>query len=171
MKNTHFNFRNLVFFFVTGIILAGCSKDKTATDNIVGTWTAGDATFAVTVGGMSLSQYYMEMLGLSSTEAQTFTNLFNQSLQQNYSGTIKFNADNTFTASMGGSTDSGTWSMNADGTQLTIDPSTDTPQTFDVIELTSSVLKIRLTDTRSEDLNDDGTDETISVMVDLTLNR
>ena len=55
-------------------------------------------------------------------------------------------SDNTYTATLGGEADSGTWSLSSDGKKLTIDSSTEEPMILDVIELTSSRLHLQGTD-------------------------
>lgn len=156
---------------ITVLILSSCKKDPTPADNIIGTWTAGTPSFTAMVGSKTLTQYFIDVLGLSPTEAQQFTTLFNQSIQQSFTGTIQFKSDGTYTANLGGSPDSGTWTLSADGLKLTIDPSTDLPTTFDIVELTSSKLRFSITESDSQDLNDDGTMETITISIDLTFTK
>lgn len=169
LKNLSVRICSIVLFTV--LILSSCKKDPTPADNIVGIWTAGTPTFNAMVGTKTLTQYFIDVMGLTATEAQQFTTLFNQSIQQSFTGTIQFKSDGTYTANLGGSADSGTYTLSADGLKLTIDPSTDVPMTFDVVELTSSKLRFSLTESESQDLNDDGTPETITVSVDLTFTK
>jgi|WetSurMetagenome_2_1015567.scaffolds.fasta_scaffold15418_1 hypothetical protein len=169
LKNLSVRICSIVLFTV--LMLSSCTKDPTPAENLVGTWTAGTPTFTAMVGDKTLTQYFIDVLGLTATEAQQFTTLFNQSIQQSFTGTIQFKSDGTYTANLGGSADSGTWTLSADGKKLTIDPSNDLPGTFDVVELTSSKLRFSITQSDSEDLDDDGTPETITISVDLTFTK
>ena len=165
------NLRNFIPVIITGLILSSCSKDSTPAEDIVGTWTMESATFTATINGKTMTQYFIDELGLTATEAQQYTDLFNNAMQQSFTGTMQIKSDNTYTATLGGEPDDGTWSLSSDGKKLTIDSSTEEPMILDVIELTSSKIHLQGTDTETEDLNDDGTPETITVTVDLTFTK
>jgi hypothetical protein len=171
MKVKFFNLRNFIPVIITGLILSSCSKDSTPTDDLVGTWTIESAAFTAMVGTLTLTQYFTEELGLTPTEAQQFTDAFNQQMQQAFTGSFQMKSDNTYSSTFGGSPETGTWSLSSDNKKLTIDPSTDSPVIMDVIELTSSKLHLRGTDSQSEDLNDDSIPETIDVTVDLIFTK
>jgi hypothetical protein len=106
-------------------------------------------------------------MGLTASDAQLYTSIFNATLQQAFTGTIKVNADKTYTSDLGGTTDSGTWFLSADGKKLTIDSTTDPPMVFDVVKLTANELQLHSSETGTEDLNGDNTPETITI--DITL--
>jgi hypothetical protein len=171
MKAKFLNLRHFIPVIITGLILSSCSKDSTPADDLVGTWTSGTATFTAMINGKTITQYFIDDLGLTAAEAQQATTLFNAQMQQSFSGTIQLKSDHTYTATMGGEADTGTWSLSSDGKKLTIDSSTDVPLVADVVELTSSKLHLQGTETQTEDLNDDGTNETIIVTVDLTFTK
>jgi hypothetical protein len=171
MKLKNLNLRIFSLVLITGLILTSCKKDETPADNIVGTWTAGTPSLTVMVGTKTLAQYFMDELGLSATEAQVYVNQFNQMFVGSFSGTLTIKADGTYTANMGGSADSGTWSLSADGKKLTIDSASDVPSILDVAELTSSKLHLKITESSTEDLNGDGINETMTVSIDLTFTK
>lgn len=171
MKKKALKLRFLFLIFLTGLILSGCKKDETLTDNLTGTWTAGTSTFSIMVGSKTLAQYITDEMGLTAAEAQQFILLFNQELQQSFSGTIQIKSDGTYTSSMGGTADTGTWSLSSDGKKLTIDSSTDDPMIFDVIELTSDTLHINISESDSEDLDGDDIPETMTISVDITFTK
>lgn len=171
MKAKKMIIRNFFYVLFTALILTSCSKDDSPSDIIVGTWTTGDATFTAMVGTKTLSQYFTEAMGLSATEAQLYTSLFTQGIQQSFAGTIQIKADGTYTASMGGGTDTGTWSLSDDGKKITIDSSTELPVTYDVVELTDNLLHLNISESETEDLNDDGTPETIEMIIDVTFTK
>jgi hypothetical protein len=163
--------RSFFLVLVTGMILSSCSKDDSATDPIVGTWTAGTPTFSAMVGSKTLTQYFMEDMGLSQADANTYTAMFNLLFAEAFTGTITVKSNNTYTSTLGGEPDSGTWSLNSDKTELTIDSTDGDPMTLEVIELTSSKLRIHGSETVSEDLNSDGTPENIIVDIELVFTK
>jgi hypothetical protein len=123
------------------------------------------------VGTKTLTQYYTDVMGLTADQALQYTTFVNLALMQSFTGTIQFKSDNTYTANLGGTPDSGTWSLSADGKKLTIDSSSAAPETADVTELTSNKLSVTLTTTVSEDLNGDNIPETLTVNVTIPFTR
>ena len=161
------------FFLVllTGLIFSSCKKDETKTEDIVGTWTAGTTTFTAMVGDMTLNDYFIDVMGLTQEEADSYTALYEMILEQAFTGTMTMKSNNTYTSNLGGTADSGTWSLNSDESELTITSTIDGPTTLDVIELTSSKLRLQTSEITQEDLNMDGTDENITVTVDVTFTK
>jgi hypothetical protein len=165
------NLKLAVLVLVTGIAFSSCSKDETTTDKIVGTWTAGTSTMTAMVGERTLTQYFIEVVELTAEEAALYASIIDQMLEQAFTGTITVKADNTYTADLGGYADTGTWSLNSDRTELTIDSSTDDPVTYDVIELTSSQLQLHISESISEDLNGDEVDEIIDIEANVNFTK
>ena len=66
------NLRLAVILLLTGIMLSSCSKDDTTTDNIVGTWTAGTSTMTAMVGTKTLTEYFIDVVGLTAEEAALY---------------------------------------------------------------------------------------------------
>jgi hypothetical protein len=171
MNTKLLNLRNFILVLIAGYVFSGCSKDKKATNDLIGTWTVGTTTLNTMVGTRTLVQYYTDVVGLSAAEAQTFSGVVNATIQQSFTGTIQIKSDNTYSATLGGKSESGTWSLNSAGTQLTIVSTSSGTNVFDIVQLTSSVLKIQLTEQVSEDLNNDGIPESITVTADVTFNK
>ena len=161
------------FFLVllTGLIFSSCKKDETKTEDIVGTWTAGTTTFTAMVGDMTLNDYFIDVMGLTQEEADSYTALYEMILEQAFTGTMTMKSNNTYTSDLGGTADSGTWSLNSDESELTITSNIDGPTTLEVIELTSSKLRLYTSEITQEDLDGDGTDENITVTVDVTFTK
>jgi len=172
MKRTSINTGIICAVLIAALAITSCKKDSSSAVTLAGgTWTAGTPTFTTMVGTKTLTQYYTDVMGLTAAQAAQYAAVVNLALTQSFTGTIQFKSDNTYTANLGGTPDSGTWSLSADGKKLTIDSSTDAPVTADVIELTSNKLSVAITDTTSEDLNSDGTPETITVNVTIPFTR
>lgn len=170
--------RNLLYINIFCVILiaslavTSCKKDSSTTVTLEGgTWTAGTPTFTTMVGTKTLTQYYTDVMGLTSTQALQYTTITNLALMQSFTGTIQFKSDNTYTANLGGIPDSGTWSLSADGKKLTIVSGSADPETANITELTSNKLSVSLTTTISEDLNSDGTPEIITINITIPFTR
>jgi len=164
-------FQKSIFLVLLAVLtLSSCKKDSKS-DPIIGTWTAGTTTFAATVGDKTLNQYFVDIMGLTQEQADSYTALYDQTLKQAFTGTITIKSNNTYTDNLGGTADSGTWSLNSDQTQLTIVSGTDGPTTMDVVELTSSKLRLHTSEVVPEDLNSDGTDELINISIDVTFTK
>ena len=171
MEPKFLKLRNFILIIITGLIFTACSKDSTPEEDLIGTWTVESATFTAMIGSKTLTQYFIDEMGLTAVEAQQFTAIFNAMMEQTFTGTIQFKSDNTYTSNLGGDADNGTWSLTVDGKTLTIDSSTDDPITLDIIELTSEKCKLEMLQSISEDLNDDGTPETITVTINATFTK
>ena len=172
MKMPYMYTRLLFLVFIAVLAMTSCKKDSSSTATLSGgTWTAGTPTFTTMVGTKTLTQYYIDVMGMNATQAQQYSSAVNLALMQAFTGTIQFKSDNTFTSNLGGKPDSGTWSLSADGKKLTVNSSTTAPETLDVTVLTSSKLSVKLMNTVSEDLNNDGTPETIIINVELPFTR
>jgi hypothetical protein len=166
------NVKIICVLLIAGLAVTSCKKDSSSAVTLAGaTWTVGTPTFTAMVGTKTLTQYYTDVMGLTAAQALQYTTIVNLALMQSFTGTIQFKSDNTYTANLGGKPDSGTWSLSADGKKLTIDSISADPQTADVTQLTSNKLTVSLIDTVSEDLNSDGTPETITVNVTIPFTR
>lgn len=172
MKSTSVNIRIICLVLIAGLAVTSCKKDSSSTVTLAGAaWTAGTPTFTAMVGTKTLTQYYTDVMLLTPAQAAQYTALVNLGLTQAFAGTITFKSDNTYTSNLGGSPDSGTWSLSADAKKLTITSSTSAPEIADVTVLTSTKLTVSLTDTSSDDLNSDGIDEIITVHVEIPFTR
>jgi hypothetical protein len=171
MKMKSFFLKSFFIVLVSGLVISSCKKDSTKTEDIVGTWTAGTSTLSVMVGDKTLTQYFIDEMGLSPEDAESYSDLFEMIIAQSFTGTITVKSDGTYTATLGGGDDSGTWSLNDDETELTIVSGDDGPMTFDVVELTSSKLQIYATEIVSEDLNGDEIPETMTVEITINFSK
>jgi hypothetical protein len=172
MKSTSLNIRIICLVLITGMAVTSCKKDSSSTVTLAGAaWTAGTPTFTAMVGTKTLTQYFTDVMHLTTAEAAQYTALVNVGLMQSFTGTVTFKSDNTYTSNLGGVADSGTWSLSADAKKLTITSSTSAPEVADVTVLTSTKLTVSLSDTTSEDLNSDGTPETITISVTIPFTR
>ncbi|HNR40646.1 MAG TPA: hypothetical protein PKL65_00310 [Bacteroidales bacterium] len=172
MKKEVLILRGFTLLLIAGLFFASCSKKESGPEsNLIGTWVFGSATFDTKVGGKSLKKYLMDELELTDAEAQQFVVMFNAMLQQSFTGSLQVKSDNTYSSTMGGETDTGTWSLSDDGKKLTVVSSSEPPVIFDVLELTSSRVMLKTTQFVEEDLNGDDVDEVITVVVEMTFTK
>lgn len=178
MKKIQTNLKFLVLFGVlfSFVTFIGCNSDDEnpddpITNNLIGLWTISDAQIEATIGGQSLIAYIADFLGISEVEAAVFAALFDAALDDNFSGTIEFKANNTYITNIGGETDDGTWSLNSAGDKITLDAGTADEQITDIISLTATTLQVGFDQTEYEDIDDNEMtpDVAIDMRVVLTL--
>ena len=171
MKTKFIKSGSLILILTAGLLVTSCSKSKTAKDNLVGTWGGASYTVTTTVNGTPLLQYLTTTLGLTEAQAQLIAGSVDSGFQQELPGQIQIKSDGTYIATSTTGTDTGAWSLSSDNKKLSIVPNTGDPITFDVISLSSSSLHLQWTQTTSQDLNSDGTPETLTFAIDLTLSK
>lgn len=155
-------------------ILFSCNNDDESSspaDLIIGKWTISDTQMDLTFNNKSLVQYLVEELDLSQAEAILFNDLLEEGLLEFFEGTIEFKQNKTYIINIGGDSDSGTYSMSADGKTLIIDAGTDDETEANIILLDSSTLIIEMNQNAEEDLDDDGFDEQLTMKIKMTLIR
>lgn len=171
MRTKFFNLKNFIPVIIAGLIFTSCSKDSDPADDLVGTWTVESVSFSAMVGTQTLLEFLVDEVGLTEIQAQQMIDLFILDMQQSFTGTIEMKSDNTYTSNLGGEDDSGTWSLISDNTELVIDSDYDDPMTLDIIELTSTKLRVQGDYFAEEDLDDDEVPETITITVDLNFKK
>ncbi len=162
----------------TFIVFTGCNGDDEDPDNaainhLIGVWTITDVQLDAAIEGKSLAEYAIDLLGVSELEAEILASLFEDALMSNFDGTIEFKSDNTYITNTGGEVDDGTWSLNSNGDELTLDEGTIDEQVIDVLILTASALKVSLDQTEFEDIDEDPDtpDVPINMSIELTLSK
>lgn len=185
MKTKVLNLRIFFLVFLTVFILSSCKKDETARgpvqppDFMVGTWTTGTITLAsIEVGTKTLSEYFSDLwhqpIGRNNYgTVQKWQHSIITSFTPSCTGTIQINSDNTYSSNLGGITDSGIWSLNKGGINLTLSSSTDGTIICDVILLDtpSPKFQFQVFKTIRMDLNNDSTPETIFGKADVIFKK
>lgn len=169
--------KNKIQFGLWGMILFTCllfscgSEDETPKpEPIVGTWNYSSYEYEATINGQDYIQYLSETLGVSQAEAQFIANLyFLQKFEQQLEDLrVSFDSDGTYVLQQGTTEETGTYSLNADNTELTLVSETETT-VFDVIDLTTNTMELGLTELLQEDFDKDGVEEEIEVDLLLSL--
>lgn len=163
--------KGIILVLFTGLMFTSCSKDSNPEEDILGIWNVEGVDFDATIGTKSLLQYYMDEFSMTEPQAQVVMAAFGAALAQQFTGTIEIKADNTYTATMGDNSDTGTWSLSSDNKKLTLDSEVDETVVLDIISLTSASAVLGMTEDISEDLNADEVPEDISVTVEMTLGK
>lgn len=165
----------LIAILVIGV--TSCSDDDTAAakstmDLLIGTWTTSSVDIDATVEGQSLTDYLVNEVGLSESEAADQYALFEAALVSEVTGSLTLNADDTYESSFAGGSDSGTWSLSSDENTLTLLEGTDVI-VVTINDITANTLSGSLGDDIMQDLDDDpGTpDETITVVATIILTK
>ncbi len=170
------NFRSnslrwLLCLFIT-FGLSSCNDDDDSADGgaataelLVGTWTVTDNEIRTFVGSQTLVEYLVDVEGLTQLEAEALVDFFESSLEPDLTGSLTLNADNTYSSDFVGGSDSGTWSLSADGTTLTLIEGEDTI-VITINSITSSTWNATLSDTFLVDVDSDPGTPDVSVRVE-----
>jgi len=159
---------------LTFLTLTSCDKDNDtngngSSDELIGKWTITSSTYEITVNGDNIIQYLMEAMGLTETEAEEFAEFFFSDMGA--TGTIEFKSDGTYVAISDGETDEGTWVLSSDNKTLTMDKGTEYEAAIAVISLTSTKAVMEFTQTETDDLDEDGTPDTMEIFMHLELSK
>lgn len=168
------NFLGLLLIVSSMLFFVGCSDKETQGDDaaatIVGTWTYESSDLLVLVNSKDIVQYFIEVFQLTEVEAQEFADLFEEGIDEFAGGTFTFNANGSFTVMAGSETSTGTWSVSEDGKTLTVVEDEGTTS-LEIKTLTSTHLSLYLNETETDDLDQDGTDDTIQIELTLNLTK
>ena len=148
------------------------NNPPTTEEMLVGTWTTSTSTITTMVGDKSLTDYLIEDLGQSETDAANVVAVIEGELADAVDGSLTLNADNTYSSQFAGDPDSGTWSLSTDETTLTLNDGIESAN-LTVNLVTETVLDVTIEDTISQDLDDDELtpEEEIEVAADVTLTK
>lgn len=154
------------------LFVAACSNDDDSgaatSELLIGTWTTSAVDIDATVGSQTLVDYLVDEVGLTPAEAASQQALFLDSLEPEVSGSLTFNAYNTYTSSFGGGSDSGTWSLSGDGETLTLFEGTD-DIVVDVQSISPTNFVASLGDSFFVDIDDDPATPDVEVNVVATI--
>lgn len=148
-------------------------ENKDAEDNhsgnIVGTWTLVSTSADVMINGESMLDFFMEELNLTKAQAEALAELYLSDLDAE--GTIEFKEDGTYVAKIDGDTDEGVYEMSSDNKKMVVDKGTEYETEFNVRTLTSSALVIEFSESDSDDVDLDGNEDQIEMLITMSFKR
>lgn len=168
--NSYLKFAALLLLMSSFLI--SCGDDDSAEiggeADLIGTWELVSGTVNLTVGEQSFVDFLVSQ-GLPQELADALA----EELEGDFIDDdlrIEINEDNTYVVTDSGVTEEeGTWTLT--GSQLTIDPSDDSPTTFEVLELTSTTLVVRFEETEEVEIDEEGNTETLEAIVEYTFSK
>lgn len=173
--------RNLSTLFLTTslflIVTTGCGlfeKESTIdTSHLVGLWTISDADVIPEVEGLPLKNYFTDALGMSGLEAEAFAALYDAFLQESFGGTVEFRDDNTYSFTVAGDAENGTWSLNSKGNEIIMNGATQDEMIITILELTGTTLKVSYDELSMQDLdsNPETPDVQVAMKIEMTLTK
>lgn len=148
------------------------SSDANITADIKGAWAHESGAWSITVDGTDIVNFLSESLEMSEEKSAEFVGHFGYSRDDTdfKSGNWTFQDDGILLISINNIDESGTWSLSADKSKLTIafDGSTGT---MDVIALTSNSLVLDYQAKFNVDVDQDGDTELYKTELSLTMTR
>ena len=166
------NFIKLFALAIIGIsfvFTTACEEDEVGiTASIIGSWTVTETSMEMTIDGVSWLDYMVNELEMSLEIAET--TWAEIQTESDMVGTVKFEDEGLFSTEWeDDDPESGTWTL--DGNNLTINVVGDDTMIFEVITLSETQLVIKQTETEIEDMNQDGTEETMEIVIQMTFVR
>lgn len=163
--------RNLLTIasLVCFLFFISCSEDNDTDPSPIGSWNITSFNSVIAVDGQNITRWYTDNLGLSEEEAQQIADAFQSNPSEGNLGiTYIFNADGTFVIEDEDLISSGTWTQMGSTLNMTLgDENEEDTLTYQILILTSSNMHLLALDEIREDLNGDGTDELISITLNI----
>ena len=149
------------------LFISSCGDDDEldpTSQQLIGVWETEDQLrFQVSVEGLTQEEL---------VEYEEVINLLLQAYAQGFFGTVEFKSDLTYTASFGGTAETGTWQVVDEGSAIILTETGETEETeLEIVSLTSSTLVVSFQEVEMNDINGDGSDDTFTINIELTLNK
>jgi len=138
---------------------------------LAGTWDITDASFEILIDGQDVLDWIINQTGASSFEARIVEQVIEEGISEGFEGTIIFSADGNYTTEFAGETDTGTWILTEGTIIMTSNQPGEVAVTTTIKTLNSNTLVIEITETGSEDFDQDSNNEELSVTAELTFGR
>jgi len=171
MNNLKFYLMRLPAVFL--MIFFACSDDggegqPSTAELLIGTWTTSETDISATVEGQSIVDYLVNVVGMSETDATVRNAVFTSALDDQVTGSLTINSDNTYMSSFAGGSDSGTWSLSADEKTLTLFEGADII-VITINSISATTLNGTISDTLLEDVDGDPGTPDVKIMVSATV--
>lgn len=141
-------------------------------DLLPGTWVTTDIVLDLMVGELTVLEYLTSVLGLSEEDANARLAALEAELIVELEVTLVLYDDNTYESFFAGGSDSGTWSLSADETTLTLFEGPDTI-VVNLLGVSETTLAGILSDVLPLDLDEDPStpDEDVTAVATVTMTR
>ena len=163
-------------FLTAGLIalmLVSCEKDSSTggatEDELIGKWTIASSSVDMTIDGVSVVDFLVEALGITEEQAKQFEQIYTDELSM--SGTIEFMADYTYEANFDGDVTTGTWKLTSGGKEMIMDEGTEDETTVKIVSANATKMVVRISDSDTEDIDEDGTDENLVYTIEMVLTK
>jgi hypothetical protein len=94
--------------------------DGSVAELLIGTWETSDIALSANVGGQTVIDYLVDVVGLSAADAAARNDIFIAEMEAELTVTLILNADHTYESVFAGGMDSGIWDLSPDETTLTL---------------------------------------------------
>ena len=175
MKSMYKSFSSLLAISLFTFIVS-CKEDDevvVATEaELIGTWTTQSSQVDATINGKDMIDFLIDAFEMTEQEAQIAKEAFEADNEMDSGTTIELKSNHTYTAkATGEDPDDGTWKLSTDGKKLLIDEGTDDEMEFEIKSISGSNLSLFTERSEKDDLDQDGTDDTIAVKLTLNLKK
>jgi len=166
----------LLLLTITSVVLFSCSDDDDEgpgdiSGSLIGEWSATSAELSeFTVNGQDF-QAFLISIGVPSSEIDATEDLFEQEILSEFQFDITFNEGGTYLLEDMEGSETGTWELISNNTKVLLNKGTQDEVELDISELTDSKLVLTESGTDSVDIDDDGTDEVLSIAISLTFTK
>ncbi|SNT27166.1 hypothetical protein SAMN05421640_3083 [Ekhidna lutea] len=157
-------------------VFIACSEDEGITAGVsgklIGSWNSGSvAVTDITINGDDLATYYTN-LGISPDLIEQIETALESEIEQGFQIDIEFKSDGTYTSTDSEGTDSGTWELTSNDTKVLFDKGTEDELEVNIVSLTESMFVGSFTQVDdSEDIDEDGINDELSISISITLNK
>lgn len=171
--NNKLNFQFCICLISVFFIFLSCGNnddENPQEKSIVGTWTYSSSDYDATINGQSYLSFLMENFDISEWEAQALADVFFLQETENFVGTtLTFHADGTYVLrDKTSEEETGTYSLQNNETQLTLNPDEGDSLVLNVTEFTTSTLTLAFSVEEMEDINEDGDEETLEISLEMS---
>jgi len=152
--------------------------------SLEGTWTISSASLeSIAINGEDFTIFFQDLfqdlldLGfVTQAEVDESINLFESEIEGDFTdefeGMLTFNANGTYTIADSEGMDTGMWNLKNGDKTLVIDEGTEFEVEIDIVSLTNSRFEGSITESdNSEDIDEDGTDDELEIVLNLIFTK
>jgi len=168
----------LLLLTIISVALFSCSDDNDegpvgVSGSLIGEWSASSAQVdELTINGQDFSTF-LSGLGLPTEFVELFEEEFaGDDLIDEFVFDITFNEGGTYLLEDTDGSETGTWELISNNSKILLDKGTEDEFEMDIVELTDVRLETSISEVdNSEDIDEDGTNDEISLSISLIFTR